>query len=90
MDMKKVFLLWFKWGFYANAALFATMSATVAFIACKIKTQFFFVVTIGVYLTQLVIWLVMGAIWRFSELGMVAAGDTLTQEEGISNKVWRD
>ena len=89
MDIRRIFLLWFKWGFFANTALIASMLTSVLLIAFKMRTRLFFVVAGVMYLTNLILWLVMGGIWRFSELGRVAAGETLIREEDVSDALWR-
>lgn len=45
-------------------------------------------ITCGLYMTNGIVWLVFGAIWRYSIAGQTAAGDHLVREEDISDANW--
>ena len=42
------------------------------------------------WLVSTVLWLVFGAIWRYSYGGSVAAGDKLVREDGTSDEDWKN
>lgn len=45
-------------------------------------------ITCGLYMTNGIVWLVFGAIWRYSIAGQTAAGDHLIREEGLDDANW--
>ena len=91
MEMHKVLVAWFMWGFTAKVVLIglgllialysvATGGGRASYICGSI--------TCALYVTNSLIWLGFGAIWRFSNAGQIASGDKLERLYGKSDDEW--
>ena len=89
LEMHKIYVVWFTWGFIGHlifAALFA-----VTLVAGYVNKSYGWAVGICnlvLSVTNLLVWLSFGAIWRFSKAGVAAAGDKLERLYGTSDEVW--
>lgn len=89
MEMHKVVVAWFVWGFFAKVAFIAliVLSGIAAFMGSKVGS-FCGACTTGLYIANGVVWLCFGAIWRFSSAGQIMAGDKLERVANISDEEW--
>lgn len=89
MEMHKVYIVWFLWGFWAQVAF---LTATVLNASLFWFKQPVGVMTgslsCGLYCTNTFVWLAFGGIWRFSKAGVVAAGDKLERLYGTTDAQW--
>lgn len=89
VNMAKVYRTWFIWGFWSKiylvvmALFFGGLSnflgkfgQIVGNIAC------------GLYAVHGLVWIVVGAVWRYSNDGSVAAGDFLERQDAVSDESW--
>ena len=89
IEMHKIYLAWFRWGFWSNVAISAIVLVLAALsMAKKPVAAMIGTISCGIYMTNSVIWLVFGAIWRYSLAGRTASGDHLIREEDISDDMW--
>ena len=78
IDMHKIFTIWCRWGLWQNSAFiictigWLSVGAYIPFGVKRVGTIAGIAWSIGT-----VIWLVTGAIWRYSYGGRVAAGDKI-------------
>ena len=83
MEMHKIYIAWFLWGFWSKIALIvASLVSYVISFSAKNAATVLGAVALGLYITNGFVWLAFGAIWRFSDPGMVAAGEKLTKRTG--------
>jgi len=89
VEMHKIYLAWFLWGFWAKIAFAALIVATVA-VCYKSYSGGLIVasISVGLYAVNSIVWLIVGGIWRFSKGGMTASGDRLIRPEGVSDDAW--
>lgn len=90
MEMHAVFEVWFMWGFWTKITLIVLLLLGFGVYksgkenAAKIMGFLSF----GLYAAQGIVWLGLGAVWRYSKAGQVAAGDELARRTGISDELW--
>ena len=86
MEMHKVMVAWFVWGFWAKVAatVLLIVCAVISFMGSKVGS-ICGAITVGLYVTNGLIWLIFGAIWRFSNAGLIASGDKLERLFNISD-----
>ena len=90
LEMHKVYTAWALWGFWTNVGMVSMfiLTSILAFIKPTISVITATVGGLG-WLVSTVLWLVFGAIWRYSYGGSVAAGDRLVREDGVSDEDWK-
>ena len=93
INMHKVYHAWFAWGFWMN---FLVTAANATFWILNkyyyyAKTAFIgYAVSGGVYCFHLIVWILFGAIWRFSKAGTIASGDRIERVQGQSDDAWAE
>ena len=89
VEMHKVYLAWFLWGFYAKCAMIVLMSITTGLYFCTEKAAVVVgSVSCGLYIANAIVWVACGGIWRFSKGGVIATGDKLERMFGTSDEDW--
>ena len=89
VDMAKVFMAWFVWGFYAKIGISVLMLITAGiYFASENAAIITGAISCGLYLTNCIAWLVAGGIWRFSMAGITASGDLLERADGVTDEEW--
>jgi len=89
VEMHKVFRFWFTWGFWAKiyliviAIVFGNFSKYLGSAGDILGT-----ISCGLYCVNGLIWMCVGAFWRYSNAGSVASGDTLERPENTSDEDW--
>jgi hypothetical protein len=89
VEMHKIYLAWFRWGFWSSvviSVLFVVFGGLMA--AKKPVGNIIGGISCGIYLLNVIIWLAFGAIWRYSPAGKTASGDFLVREGGIGDSYW--
>ena len=88
--MHKVYRAWALWGFWTNMVLFSSLFLSMVLVCFKPAWA---AITSSVgglgFLISTILWLVFGAIWRYSAGGSIAAGDRLVREDGVSDDDWK-
>ena len=87
VEMHKVYLAWFRWGFWNNLVLMIVLAATITvgvYISAVLK--FLVPATAGLFFCSTLVWIILGFVWRYTTGGSIAAGDWLTQDEGQSDE----
>lgn len=89
MEMHKVYLTWFLWGFWANMILIimGCISFLISYASENIKKVLDFI-SCGLYVTNGAVWIAFGTVWRFSQPGQVAAGEKLARNADVSDDAW--
>ena len=68
--MHKIYLAWFRWGFWSKFAMLAVaLILGVLHMAKKPVAKIVGAVSVAIYMANSIIWLAFGAIWRFSLAG---------------------
>ena len=90
MEMHAVFELWFTWGFWAKITLIAALLLGVGVYKSGHENagKIVLFLSSGLYAAQGIVWLGLGAVWRYSKAGQVASGDELARRTGISDELW--
>ena len=89
VEMHKIYLVWFLWGFWAKLVFAALIAATVGVCYASYNGGLIVAsISVGLYAVNSIVWLIVGGIWRFSKGGMTAAGDRLVRPEGASDDEW--
>ena len=87
--MHKLFRIWFVWGFWAKIYMLVTGTIFSCMNACiGNASKVLGAISCGLYLTNGLIWIVFGAIWRYSSAGKVASGDNLERPETSTDEQW--
>mmetsp|Transcript_29768 Transcript_29768/g.36945 ORF Transcript_29768/g.36945 Transcript_29768/m.36945 type:complete len:280 (-) Transcript_29768:423-1262(-) len=90
VNMHKFFHAWFAWGFWGN--LLVTLVSIGFIVAQRYQYDKLAIVGHGIngglYCMSSLIWLMFGAIWRFSKAGTVASGDRLERLNGQTDDQW--
>jgi len=90
MEMHKVYTAWFMWGFWAKVIWLTTsIVLTGVSFANAYVAKMLGAINCGLYLTNGALWLILGAVWRFAQPGMVASGDKLTRPKNLSDDDWK-
>lgn len=90
IEMHTIYIVWFTWGFYAHLVFAVLFLATM--VVGYYKNYYGWILgscNCVLSLTNLLIWLSFGAIWRFSAAGVVAAGDKLERLFGTTDEIWQ-
>jgi hypothetical protein len=89
VEMHKIYVAWFLWGFYSKIAMVVLMGITSA-VYCFAEKASIIVgsISCGLYISNAIVWLSCGGVWRFSKAGVIAAGDKLDRQAGVSNEDW--
>ena len=76
--MHNVFEGWALWGFWTNMTLIIVFITSILCVSKAPKLMAFALslTSLGWFVSKL-IWLILGAVWRFSSVGRVACGDYL-------------
>ena len=91
VEMHHLFRAWFKWGFWSKIYLVVSGTIFSSMNKCIGKTSSVLgAISCGLYLTNGLIWIVFGAIWRYTGAGKTAAGDNLERPEGLTDEQWSD
>jgi hypothetical protein len=91
VEMHHLFRAWFTWGFWSKIYLVVTSILFQSMNKCIGKTSSVLgAISCGLYLTNGLIWLIFGAIWRYSAAGKTAAGDNLERPDGLTDEVWEN
>ena len=70
MEMHEVFLVWFLWGFWAKVALFAAAALSLSVYQCSPDVgKIVGIISITIYSLNSIVWLGVGAVWRYSKGG---------------------
>lgn len=98
MEMHAIFVAWFMWGFFAKVFLLTFCGLSFFVYLCRDKesencskvlcAKITSSIAIGFYVVQGIVWLGMGAVWRYSKGGAVASGDELARRPGTANDLW--
>mgnify|MGYP007023081433 CR=1 FL=1 len=90
MEMHKVYVVWFLWGFWANVAILAlnVLLMPLGFMKKERTGMILGSVFCGFYCINTFVWLAFGGIWRFSKAGVVASGDKLERLYGTTDAQW--
>ena len=90
VEMHKLYVTWFSWGFWTNMSLAIVMivSAVIAIFWRHLCLIVLGLVAIAGWFISLVIWVVFGFIWRFTTGGTIAAGDWLVRDDGQTSESW--
>lgn len=87
--MHSLFLKWFFWGFYSKVIITGLMLVTaVMYMVAESSAVLVGGVSCGLFIVQYIVWLIVGAIWRFSRAGVTASGDRLEKDDGVSDAAW--
>ena len=89
VEMHKVYVAWFLWGFWLQIALIAI--SIICFVLYRVKesaSKVFGIVSFSLYWITTFVWLACGGIWRFSKAGIVASGDKLERMYGSTDAQW--
>ena len=89
MEMHKLWIAWFTWGFWSKIILIllTIFSYSISYASTNIATVLG-AISYGLYITNGLVWLAMGAVWRFSDPGMIAAGEKLARKSSQSDQDW--
>ena len=78
MEMHKVFHAWVAWGFWTSIVFMSVFVFSIILMKYKEKAgQIISAVNMGFSLTNFIVWIVLGTIWRYSGAGVIAAGGRL-------------
>ena len=89
VEMHKVFHAWVAWGFYTSVVFMSIFIFAIILMKYKEKAgQVISAVNFGISMTNFVIWVLLGTIWRFSAAGNIAAGGLLEKPVGMTDDVW--
>jgi len=90
IDMHKIFVAWATWGFWQNLVLIIIFCASgvITFLVPSIFPIVASLTALGWFIGTF-LWLVFGAIWRFSFGGSTASGDKLLRDESVSAADWK-
>lgn len=89
VDMAGIYVTWFLWGFYAKVAIASLMVvAAGVYMAAEQAGIITAGISCGLYLSNMIVWLAAGGIWRFSKAGITASGDRLEREQGVTDEEW--
>ena len=89
MEMHQVFITWFLWGFWSKIILAISLLFTGATYFCNDQCgKILLFLFGGLYSAQGIVWLGVGAVWRYSKAGIVASGDELARRAGTSDVLW--
>ena len=89
VDMHRIYIAWFTWGFYAKVAMTALMIISMLVGCWKEKAGMIVgSISMGLYVTNGIVWAACGALWRFSGAGLIAAGDKLERDFDVTDDVW--
>mmetsp|Transcript_45828 Transcript_45828/g.60715 ORF Transcript_45828/g.60715 Transcript_45828/m.60715 type:complete len:165 (-) Transcript_45828:316-810(-) len=89
VEMHKIFRAWFIWGFWSKVylivttILFTSLNKWIGSVSSVLGG-----ISCGLYMTNGLVWLIFGAIWRYSVAGKTAAGDFLERPESMSAEDW--
>ena len=88
-EMHRLYIAWFRWGFYTHL-VYVIVSIVVAFLAMAKKSYAWTIAGFNccIFTTNSLVWLAMGAIWRFSKAGVTASGDKLERLYGTTDQQW--
>ena len=90
VNMAKVYQAWFTWGFWNNTIV--TITSITAWVVKKYNSEKAALVINGIFgslfCISSVIWLMFGAIWRFSKAGTIASGDRLERLNDQTDDQW--
>ena len=88
--MHKIFVFWFKWGYWASIITLVpvVLVAVTAYFNRK-WANIGGAISGCLYILNLLTWLVLGAIWRYSYGGAVASGDKLQREDDVDDDTWK-
>ena len=94
-DFAHLFRTWFLWGFWGSLAFPAGLAIFIPLIYLTAAKQSNFFQLIGGLLCALsccstVIWVIMGAFWRFSSAGKIVSGERIERPEPSSNEQWNE
>lgn len=89
IEMHKVYVVWFLWGFWAHVATIVLALIVIPVILKKENLRF----ALGscsccLYSVNMFVWLAFGGIWRFSKAGVIASGDKLERLYGMTDAQW--
>ena len=89
MEMHQVYVVWFLWGFWSKVILAISLILAFSTSFCnEYCSKIIVFLAGGLYSAQGIIWLGIGAVWRYSKAGMVASGDELARRTGTSDQLW--
>lgn len=89
VEMHKIYIAWFLWGFYAKCAMIALMGITSILHFWADKGSIVVgSISCGLYISNAIVWLSCGGIWRYSKAGVIAAGDKLERQANVTNEDW--
>jgi len=89
VEMHRVFVAWAMWGFLQNAVMITVIALTIILVAfVPIMPTIASVTGMG-WCIGTILWLVFGAIWRYSFGGGVSSGDRLVRDDDISDDKWK-
>jgi len=91
VEMNKLFRTWFTWGFWSKIYLMVT---SILFGSlgkyCVNASDFLGKISCGLYMLNGFVWIVFGAIWRYSDAGSIASGDKLERPEDATDEEWNN
>ena len=89
IEMHKVFHAWVAWGFYTSIVFMSVFIFAVILMKYKEKAgQVLSAVNFGFSMTNFIVWIVLGTVWRFSTAGSIAAGGKLEKPLGMTDEAW--
>ena len=89
VELHKVYLAWFLWGFWAKLAFAGLIAVTFGVCFCSVQGGLILAsISVGLYVINAIVWLACGGIWRFSKAGVIAAGDKLERVVGTTDEIW--
>ncbi len=89
MEMHKMLIAWFLWGFWAKVIMLCLSVVCTFCVYMGMRGgQVCGAVTCALYVTNGLVWLAFGAIWRFSNAGQISSGDKLERLYGKSDDEW--
>jgi bacteriorhodopsin len=91
IEMHKVFHAWVAWGFYTSIFFMSIFIFSVVLMKYKERAgQVLSAVNFGFQMTNFVVWIVLGTVWRFSTAGSIAAGSKLEKPAGMTDDSWSE
>ena len=89
VNMAKVYQAWFAWGFWNNTIV--TISSITFWLVKKYSEKAALIgngIFGSLFCISSVVWLMFGAIWRFSKAGTIASGDRLERLNDQTDEQW--